>query len=88
MIEPQSKSKGIAYPNLDGQIKAMGKYPAVFKEKMKYDFFICPQSGFVTISFVHFLGYILDVLVGGVHDYETIFRYLYNALPPLFIKSN
>ncbi len=25
-----------------------------------------------------------DVLEGGVHDYETIFRYLYNALPGLF----
>ncbi len=24
-----------------------------------------------------------DVLEGGVHDYETIFRYLYNALPGL-----
>ena len=24
-----------------------------------------------------------DVLEGGVHDYETIFRYLYNALPKL-----
>ena len=22
-----------------------------------------------------------DVMEGGVHDYETIFRYLYNALP-------
>jgi len=25
-----------------------------------------------------------DVMEGGVHDYETIFRYLYNALPGLF----
>ncbi len=25
-----------------------------------------------------------DVLKGGVHDYETIFRYLYNALPDIF----
>ncbi len=25
-----------------------------------------------------------SVLEGGVHDYETIFRYLYNALPTLF----
>ncbi len=25
-----------------------------------------------------------DVLDGGVHDYETIFRYLYNALPVIF----
>ena len=25
-----------------------------------------------------------DVLEGGVHDYETIFRYLFNALPDLF----
>ncbi len=25
-----------------------------------------------------------DVLENGVHDYETIFRYLYNALPGLF----
>ena len=25
-----------------------------------------------------------DVLEGGVHDYETIFRYLYNYLPELF----
>ena len=25
-----------------------------------------------------------DVLGGGVHDYETIFRYLYNALPDVF----
>ncbi|MBR6186619.1 MAG: alpha/beta hydrolase fold domain-containing protein [Clostridia bacterium] len=27
---------------------------------------------------------IYDVWEGGVHDYETIFRYLYNALPRLF----
>lgn len=25
-----------------------------------------------------------DVMAGGVHDYETMFRYLYNALPELF----
>ena len=25
-----------------------------------------------------------DVMEGGVHDYETIFRYLYNALPGMF----
>ena len=25
-----------------------------------------------------------DVLEGGVHDYETIFRYLYNVLPEEF----
>ena len=25
-----------------------------------------------------------DVLEGGVHDYETIFRYLYNALPEIY----
>ena len=24
-----------------------------------------------------------SVMPGGVHDYETIFRYLYNALPAL-----
>ena len=27
-----------------------------------------------------------DVMEGGVHDYETIFRYLYNALPGLFAR--
>ena len=54
-------SKDIAFPNLDAQIKAMGKYPAVFGDRLKY-----------------------EVLEGGVHDYETIFRYLFNALPGLF----
>ena len=29
-----------------------------------------------------------EVLEGGVHDYETIFRYLYNALPALFLQKN
>jgi hypothetical protein len=24
-----------------------------------------------------------DVMEGGVHDYETIFRYLYNSLPEI-----
>ena len=28
-----------------------------------------------------------DVMPGGVHDYETIFRYLYNALPPVAGES-
>ena len=27
-----------------------------------------------------------DVMEGGVHDYETIFRYLYNALPGAFAE--
>ena len=27
---------------------------------------------------------VYDTLEGGVHDYETIFRYLYNALPGVF----
>ena len=54
-------SKDIAFPNLDAQIKAMGKYPAVFGDKLKY-----------------------EVLEDGIHDYETIFRYLFNALPALF----
>ena len=27
-----------------------------------------------------------DVLPGGVHDYETIFRYLFNALPPALAR--
>ena len=27
-----------------------------------------------------------DVMEGGVHDYETIFRYLYNALPGVFTR--
>ena len=27
-----------------------------------------------------------EVLEGGVHDYETIFRYLFNAMPVLFSK--
>lgn len=56
-------SKDIAFPNLDAQIKAMEKYPAVFGEKMKY-----------------------EVLEDGIHDYETIFRYLFNAMPVLFSK--
>ncbi len=54
-------SKDIAFPNLDAQIKALGKYPAVFGDKLKY-----------------------EVLEDGIHDYETIFRYLFNALPALF----
>ena len=54
-------SKDIAFPNLDAQIKAMGKYPAVFGDKLKY-----------------------EVLKDGIHDYETIFQYLFNALPALF----
>lgn len=28
-----------------------------------------------------------DVMEGGVHDYETIFRYLYNALPELDVSG-
>ena len=28
-----------------------------------------------------------DVLPGGVHDYDTIFRYLYDALPGLFAQE-
>ncbi len=28
---------------------------------------------------------VYDVLEGGVHDYPTIFRYLYNALPLVFV---
>ena len=28
-----------------------------------------------------------DVMEGGVHDYQTIFRYLYNALPGLFAEE-
>ena len=63
-IQAITGSKDIAFPNLDAQIKAMKKYPAVFDGRMKY-----------------------EVLEGGVHDYETIFRYLYNALPTLFINS-
>lgn len=55
--------KDIAYPNLDPQMKAMEKYPDVFKGHVDY-----------------------DVLPGGVHDYETIFRYLYNALPPALTR--
>ena len=35
-----------------------------------------------TAVFGHTLRY--DVLEGGVHNYETIFRYLYNALPEVF----
>lgn len=58
-------SKDIAFPNLDAQIRAMEKYPAVFGEKLKY-----------------------DVLENGIHDYETIFRYLFNALPLLFNESD
>ena len=27
-----------------------------------------------------------ETLEGGVHDYETIFRYLYTALPELFTE--
>ena len=57
-------SKDIAFPNLNTQIKAMGKYPAVFGDKLKY-----------------------EVLEDGVHDYETIFRYLFNALPALFSRT-
>ena len=60
-IHAMTGSKDIAFPNLDAQIKAMEKYPAVFGKKMRY-----------------------DVLENGVHDYETIFRYLFNALPTLF----
>ena len=51
-------SKDIAFPNLDGQMKAMAGYTDVFGGQMTY-----------------------EVLEGGVHDYETIFRYLYNVLP-------
>ncbi len=54
-------SKDIAFPNLDAQIKAMGKYRHIFGDRLKY-----------------------EVLEGGVHDYETIFRYLFNALPELY----
>ena len=54
-------SKDIAFPNLDAQIKAMKKYPAVFGNRLEY-----------------------EVLEDGIHDYETIFRYLFNALPALF----
>ena len=53
-------SKDIAFPNLDAQIRAMGKYPGVFGDKLQY-----------------------EVLENGVHDYETIFRYLFHALPAI-----
>lgn len=43
----------------------MGKYSAVFGNKLKY-----------------------EVLEDGIHDYETIFRYLFNALPTLFSKAS
>ena len=56
-------SEDIAFPNLDAQIRAMGDYPELFGERLRY-----------------------DVMEGGVHDYETIFRYLYNALPGVFAR--
>ena len=63
-IHAVTGSKDIAFPNLDAQIRAMGAYPELFGDRLRY-----------------------DVMEGGVHDYPTIFRYLYNALPGLFAEG-